>query len=573
MRQKVTAAVIILLASIGLTQPARAEIEDADAPIRQVTVYPDRAKITRIVDLELPIGEYEILIKGLPMGVIDASLRGSARGVEGITFLGLSHRNEQHLSTPREDVARLEERIYKLEHEDKQALVDRLEAFRQQKELLTSLGGQAVVVMNTQIKDASMNVDQWQAAYEFVGARLVAANDSIRAASLAQNKIDQQLEMLRKQLSALKAGTSQTSKTVQIDLRLARSGPVRVELEYIIPGATWWPVYDARLADLSGPVTLTYFASVTQQTGEDWQDVKLTLSTAQPSLGTGPGALSAWYLNVRKFLRVEELDKAPASIRTTPEGEVFIQGGRAGEVRYITDGVPLGDPLGSLGQSGANLSLVSGSMISNTGFNTVFEVERRENIPSSDKAVRTRIAEFELEQETRFICRPRLREGVYRLVKITNQEEAPLMPGPVAIFSGADFIGNSALSSLVAPGEEFELPFGLFNGIKVTRQLLGYKRSETGGFMSSDKLRIEQTVEITLSNNGSGKHAVVLEDVVPVSQDERIKVSMDGTRPEPDSIDVKGIARWTIHLEPDGKQIVRVPYRVEYPADMEIVGL
>jgi len=60
---------------------------------------------------------------------------------------------------------------------------------------------------------------------------------------------------------------------------------------------------------------------------------------------------------------VDNLLEQVAGVRTTAEGEVFVRGGRAGEVAYIVDGVPIGDPLGGGGgQVGANLSLVSGSI-------------------------------------------------------------------------------------------------------------------------------------------------------------------------------------------------------------------
>ncbi len=59
---------------------------------------------------------------------------------------------------------------------------------------------------------------------------------------------------------------------------------------------------------------------------------------------------------------VDELLESVAGITTNQSGEVYIRGGRAGEVSYIVDGVPMNDPLGGLGQAGANLSLVSGSI-------------------------------------------------------------------------------------------------------------------------------------------------------------------------------------------------------------------
>jgi hypothetical protein len=116
---------MILLASVVLSDPVWAEQRTIDAPITAVTVYPGQAKITRVAELELPAGEHELVVKGLPMSVIDQSIRGSARGTEGITFLGLKYRTEHHLTAPQENVSKLRSQISTAEHNDKQRLIDR----------------------------------------------------------------------------------------------------------------------------------------------------------------------------------------------------------------------------------------------------------------------------------------------------------------------------------------------------------------------------------------------------------------------------------------------------------------
>jgi uncharacterized protein (TIGR02231 family) len=153
-------------------------------------------------------------------------------------------------------------------------------------------------------------------------------------------------------------------------------------------------------------------------------------------------------------------------------------------------------------------------------------------------------------------------------VKLTNQEEAPLMPGQVAIFAGSDFLGNSHLPNFVVPGEEFELPFGRHNNVDVERKISVEKRTQT-----SDKVKIDRTITIKLTNRGKIKRSVRLEEPLPVSRDSRIQVSFRDITPRPAASRVDGKAEWSIDLEPGQSAEVNVPYRIEYPDGVMVVGL
>jgi len=88
------------------------------------------------------------------------------------------------------------------------------------------------------------------------------------------------------------------TKTVTVRLSVAAAGRLDLTLSYIVPGASWTPAYDARVTTADRTVELGYFGVVRQNTGEDWRDVALTLSTARPALGGGPAPLTPWTLDV-----------------------------------------------------------------------------------------------------------------------------------------------------------------------------------------------------------------------------------------------------------------------------------
>jgi uncharacterized protein (TIGR02231 family) len=332
-------------------------------------------------------------------------------------------------------------------------------------------------------------------------------------------------------------------------------------IDYIIQGASWNPIYDARLTGDSDSLELNYNAEVRQRTGEDWNQVELILSTAAPQMQAGPVELQPWQLAVwdtqNGRIGVLGADFKPRLMQET------IAGVPTARPDTVT-GVPINDPLG--GQFAPNQALLSS--VSASAFQTSFVIQRPESVPSGEKAIRTSIAQYRLAQKTELISRPRLLEGAYRQVTITNQDQAPLMPGLVALFADADFIGNATVSTLVVPEQTFDLPFGIDNSIKVERKILHYKKNQSG-----DKIKIDLTVSIKFWNRGKIVRSVNLEEPLPLSQDNRVKITLGDILPKAATTDAGGKASWSVTVAPGDSAIVAIPYRIEYPAGVSITGL
>lgn len=690
---KTVLVIIMVLFTVPIMAAEESKVE---AEVKSVVVYPDRAKITRVVKLDLASGSHKVIIENLPTGAIDGTIRTSASGVQGITMLGMSHSTHEHVQSPNKKVAKLKAELKRLGQDQKQAVLDRLATFEGLKKFVGALSDQAAQQMTGEVAAGRIDVAQWGAAYTFIGEKNFSLNDSIRLAQQELEKINSHSRSIQNDIRKLSVTRSRMTKTVQVDLELARAGEVELTVEYLTPGAQWKPLYDARLGDIADQVQFTYYAEVIQRTGEDWTDVELTLSTAQPSLGAGPGDLPPWYLAVghprqvrssvgatgqikgrltaantgqpvigasimvvgssqgamtdykgnyrilrmnpgfhklrfshleyetidvtsvgvmsgrvseinrrmtpkvtnlediitvigrpdildkfvvdsRVMIGQETVKRRPvqavnnllaqvAGVHTTASGEVFVRGGRPGEVAYLVAGVPIGDPLGA--NPRGHLSLVSGSIASSGAYPITFKIKRKETVPSGDEAVRVTVADWQFEGETKLIARPRNRSGAFRVVKLHNQDAAPLMPGPVAIFAGTHYLGQTQFNRLITPGEQFDLPFGLDNRITVERKVLAFKKTLKG-----KKVQIDQTIQITLQNHGDVARTVGLEETIPISRDNRVKVKLRDLSHEPEGHDEQGKLTWNLTLEPDAKIIVTIPYRITYPRDLQVVGL
>jgi uncharacterized protein (TIGR02231 family) len=415
----------VLFAGQLLTaQPALADTVNLDSRISAVTVYPSRAQVTRSASRELLAGEHTLVFENVPAASQAASFRSSASGPQGLVLLGMNHRQEFHTESTNEKVAELERRIAQLNDEVKREIDDRLDVFKQQKAFLLTLTKTATKTLTEQVESGGIKIAEWRSAYSFVSEEVRTTNDSIRIVSAELKKVNDKLQKLKSEYSQLRTSRANSSWAVEVDVKLKKAGVVNVEVQYVIGGAKWRPLYDARMNEESGEVELSYLAEVVQRTGEDWGNVTLALSTATPSSGTGPGELANWVLapsiSVGLFGAL-----GSASDAVEVYGEQLID-------KYEVQSARMAKK--SKAKRTEFEAEIATSSVSSGAFSTTFNIVRKESVASGKRAVRVSINSWQLQSEVDLICRLRNSQSVYRLVTLTNQDEAPLLPGGVSIF-------------------------------------------------------------------------------------------------------------------------------------------
>ncbi len=197
-----------------------------------------------------------------------------------------------------------------------------------------------------------------------------------------------------------------------------------------------------------------------------------------------------------------------------------------------------------------------------------FKARRPETVKSGQEPVRTIIGDWQLEAKTKILARPRALEGAYRVVTLTNQAVVPLLSGPVALFTGTEYIGASSLIRLIPQNAEFELPFGRENRVSVERKQTNVTRDR-----EKSETKVDQMVRFTLKNHSNFTSTIQLEEPLSLSQDDRIKVRLDSDNIPKPQIDYQGRAVWTITLAPGQTDSLSVPIQVSFPSSMRISGL
>ncbi len=574
------------------TAPLNAAAQTVASKITAVTVYNDRALVTKTAQVSLAAGTNALVFEDLSMTVDQATLRAQVdsphANVMGLVQEVVSFRAEDAAA-----VNRLQDEARRLRDQTRAALSDRIVVLERQKLMLETMA-QSSAALSGDVVKTGFDARNWETAYDFIGGRLTAVVDSIRALTLSRDEIDSKINKLQAEADSMQRVIREKARKVTVEIVANSATRCEVKLDYVITGARWTPIYHARMVD-SGRVLLSYFGQVQQNTGEDWDNVELTLSTAQPNRSASPGELVPRLLSVRDLTSPQSVVELLTSQTGTAErfGGVHIRGGRSNEVMYVIDGVAVMDPIGGIAVDQAmnisgdvieDLMIIKGGFDAEygnsnmnhvavvpmlaSGYSSQFRVQGRQSIASGALTVRTPITDWTLQGETRLVARPKNRLGVYRYVALKNETGTQLLPGQISLFAASDYVGSLNSPFYLLPGQEFELAFGIDDRVAISREIINRRISFDG-----DNRKLKETATIALINNGQDSVVVDLEEALPVSSDNRVKVRLSDISPETDGDVFQGIHRWRIALPPGAKQEVRATYEVEHPSSISLVGM
>lgn len=255
--------------------------------IEKVTAYIKGAQITRTATTNLAAGKTELVFKDISPNLDKQSIQ--VKGDGAFTILSVIHQlNFLQEQAKREEITQLETERNRL-NELKKVRNATLNVFKQEEAMLQknqSIGGQNTGVTTAELQQA---VDfQRKRMTDVLMKQLETTNDIARLDS-AINKLSAQLLALHQRKET---GTSEILVTVSA--RAATTA--KLELSYYVKDAGWFANYDLRVKDVSSPIDLAFKANVFQSSGEDWKDVKLTLSNGDPTLSGVAQELEPWYL-------------------------------------------------------------------------------------------------------------------------------------------------------------------------------------------------------------------------------------------------------------------------------------
>jgi uncharacterized protein (TIGR02231 family) len=568
-----------LLPLVLLSSSVLLRASPVDSRISAATVYLDRAVITRTATIELAAGEHAIVFERLPAALLDQSLQAAGRGTAASTILDVNAQTAYVDFTPNTRVQELEDQVRGLQKQQR-TLDDRGVILGEQREfvkrmLLAStgtiiypLGGDAARGGGT-LPDgrARPTLDEWQKLYGYSEETFGRIAAELQSLDNQRGELKAKQTALGQQLNELRGAGGKSYKTITVRVAVTEPGRLDLTLKYAVPGASWAPSYDARLHAAERAVELSYFGLVRNGTGEDWENIALTLSTARPSLGGGAPELRPWIVDVFRPQRNEDVVKMSAfEVRTKQELQSFNQAAVAGAV--MPSSAPEEKDAGFLAAT-----------VETGATSATFKIPVAVTLPSNNTTQKVSIATTKLAANLQYQATPKVLEAAFLSAYAVNNTDYPFLAGAMNTFLDETFVAASRLKT-VMPGEKFELQLGADEGVAIKRKLVNRFTENTG--LTGKGRRITYEFLVTITNHKKTAERMVFKEPVPVSRNEKIEVTLltpaekdVGTKEEPKEVtrEEDGKLVWRLDLKPGEKREVPLKFSVEYPGDLNVSGL
>jgi hypothetical protein len=270
------------------SKPDPTPARPAASKVVSVTLYQGQALVTREVQVPEGEGVVELVVSPLPAQIVENSLY--TEGADGVRVLSTRHRSRAVKEDTRQEVRAKEALVKKLESEAR-ALQDEVAARAADRQYVQKLEGFTAGSLTNLTKEGRLDSQAVVSLSKFLMQTRGEASKAETELRQRQMENAEATALARKQLSELSAGPSRIEHDALIVVSKGRPAAATVRLGYLVGAATWTPQYRLRGGADDAPVRLEYLAAVVQQTGEDWPDVKVTLSTSRPSLDASPPEL------------------------------------------------------------------------------------------------------------------------------------------------------------------------------------------------------------------------------------------------------------------------------------------
>jgi uncharacterized protein (TIGR02231 family) len=553
----------LFLSAICLCGSAFAGEIKADSKIKEVTVFQDRALVTRVAEIKLDAGQYTVLFDGLPGGLEEESVTAKGEGQAKVMLFGARIDTSQLKDSQAPKAKELTDRIKKVEDE-KRTLNFQRDALNKKGEFIGSVKAATSEQIGKEIMTKQPTVQEISALADYIETGFDGVYQKTQKLDVEIRGKNEELDLLRRELERID-GSGREKKTIAVDLEAKTGGAFTLEITYRVSGAMWEPVYEARVLSSNSDVEMASYGVVRQQTGEDWKDVKITLSTAKPAIAGRIPESEPWYLRVyqppapapaspRMAMLAVKRDKAQAledkgvayDMRTAEERPVLIEDAEVAVAQVSTQGPAV-----------------------------QYVLPKSESVSSDWQPKKLAVATAVFPGKFSYKIVPRLSSYAFLQAKATNHTGNLYLAGTVQLFLDGAFVGSSSMD-LWQAGKEISLSLGVDERIRMERKQLSAKEdvSVLPGLHGRTKT-IDYTYQTTIENFTGKAAQLTLEDQIPVSQHDEIKVEQVSYDPKPSEEDKAkpGVERWFFELAPKEKKIFKLSFRVKYPLEFRIDGL
>ncbi len=520
--------------------------------ITAVTVFADRAQVTRTAALDLPKEPGKVVVAKLP-GWIDAdsvrvALEPPTAGRILDVAVSTSYLAEASEASVRKATAALQETDDELA-----AIADEERTLSDEIARLDGLRSFAVERVPREMAAGELKLKSLTETMGYVSDTVRRDRQQLRQLAHKRRDLEPVHAQRERELADVEARAQLQQSAVTVEL--SGAGHAQLRVTYLTPGAAWESAGEVRVGHGARTVGVQQFASVVQTTGEDWTGATLTFSTQRPDDVLDVPEAHGLMLDKGGAGLGDVLGHAGASFSKAQTAYAEQNAVVARNTRHWSDSLARqADMQTRAAESFARLT--------SRGTTAHFTALTDRTVRSDGKPVRVAISTGDFAATTKIVAVPEVSLNAVRVADLHNESKVPILPGRAALFTEGAFVGASDLA-FTAPGEAFSVFLGVDDRIKLERTL----DQKTSSLRRSGKrTKMALAYVLTAENLGSEPVTVEMAERVPVAQTDEIEVD-DIELPRKVKPDAHGVAHWTETLAPHSKVTWRVSYTMEYPSD------
>jgi len=511
------------------------------AKVKGATVYFNSAEISQSTSTTLPKGTSEIVIKNVADYLNESTIQIGAPST--VTVLSVQFtsnyiseyeidENSPLIKKVRDSINLVEKELLKINNakNSEAKTIELLDKNHQVNGVNSGLSVAELMKMVDYYKTKRTEISNAYDALEEKAKKLTAALSRLK------NKLEINTQKEDK--------TSKGKLVLQVMNEVA--GNVDFSINYLTANANWKPFYDLRANSISAPIEMMYKAQVVQNTGIDWKQVKLTLSSGNPNQNNQAPILSSWFL---RYGHEQEYGSLNDAKMNTLNEVVVVQGYNARKAK-------------------AEASISNYTTIQENQLNISFDIDIPYDILSNGKAHSVALKEINLPATYKYYAAPRVEKEAFLLAEISDYSKYNLLQGEANIIFEGMYVGKTFINPNQT-SDTLNLSMGRDKKISIKREKVVDKSGTK--FLSSKK---EQTFtfDITVRNNKKEAVQLLLKDQYPLSSDKEIEIELkesDGAKINTET----GILTWDLNLKPNETKKIRISYKVKFPKDKIIDNL
>ena len=537
------------------------EKEIIKSSVSEVTVYTQGAQVYRKASYTVKPGVTDLIIEGISPYIDPKSLQVKAQG--GVVLMDSKYsmfypqpevvKLEGLPLKIRKDIAVLQDSISNMDYEIRE-LQDELDVLSATKNILANNGamrGQGKV--NDSIQLLKQALDYYSIKMNEINKKMLALNRKKSEKDVRRSGMNVRLTELKNYQS------SNTTKQpegpvhrVVITVSAKEAATGKITISYLVANASWVPMYDLRSDIATGKVNLTYKANISQSTGEDWDDVRMTVSTNNPYQNKTRPVLHPWYIDY--YVASNYYAKPNYAYSNAPAPQVYNLDKKSNE--SLEDLVKEEDA-----QTSGDFTTMIDRVLS-----AEFKIDLPYSIKSDGEEHMVLIRNTDLNATYKYISVPKLDASAYLVAQIVKLDELQLVPATANIFFDGTYIGETYLDPTTMD-DTLSLSLGRDPNIIVRRTLLKNELKEK--IVGSTKERTF-SYEIEIKNQKSATIRMIVKDQLPVTQNADIvieSVSLDKANYNT----VTGILNWEFDLKTKDSKKINFSYRVKHNKDQEVL--